>query len=149
LKSIGGILQHYDSDNRIPLYGFGAKMPPYYNVVSNCFSLNGNYFDPEVVGLEEVIKVYKEALTKYKFHGPTIFSDLLTMATDYVRSEQGADDDQQKYFILLIMTDGDINDFETTKDLIVKACELPLSIIIVGVGNHDFEKMKEYILSSY
>ena len=118
-------------------------MPPYYNVVSNCFSLNGNYFDPEVVGLDEVIKVYKEALTKYKFHGPTIFSDLLSMATDYVRSEQGGDDDQQKYFILLIMTDGDINDFETTKDLIVKACELPLSIIIVGVGNHDFEKMKE------
>jgi len=56
LKGIGNILQHYDSDNRIPLYGFGAKMPPYYNVVSNCFSLNGNYFDPEVVGLEEVIK---------------------------------------------------------------------------------------------
>ena len=65
------------------------------------------------------------------------------MATDYVRSEQ-TDEDQQKYFILLIMTDGDINDFENTKDLIVKACELPLSIIIVGVGNHDFDKMKEY-----
>jgi len=31
-------------------------MPPYFNVVSNCFSLNGNYFDPEVAGLEEVIK---------------------------------------------------------------------------------------------
>jgi hypothetical protein len=56
LKSIGGILQYYDSDNKIPLYGFGAKMPPYFNTVSNCFSLNGNYFDPEVYGLDEVIK---------------------------------------------------------------------------------------------
>jgi len=145
LKSIGNILQHYDSDNRIPLYGFGAKMPPYYNVVSNCFSLNGNYFDPEVVGLEEVIKVYKEALTRYKFHGPTIFSELLKMATDYIVSEQEEDADANKYFILLIMTDGDINDFEKTRDQIIFASKLPMSIIIIGIGNEKFTQMQMYL----
>jgi len=56
LKSIGGILQHYDSDKRIPLFGFGAKLPPHHNVVSHCFSLNNNFFDPEVDGLTEVIE---------------------------------------------------------------------------------------------
>jgi len=28
LGAIGDILQHYDSDELIPLYGFGAKLPP-------------------------------------------------------------------------------------------------------------------------
>ena len=47
------------------------------------------------------------------------------------------------YNILLIITDGEIHDMATTKDLIVQASALPLSIIIVGVGNERFEMMVE------
>jgi len=86
--------------------------------------------------------VYKEALTKYKFHGPTIFSELLKMATDYIISEQEEDSDANKYFILLIMTDGDINDFEKTRDQIIFASKLPVSIIIIGIGNEKFTQMQ-------
>jgi len=89
------------------------------------------------------ILVYKEALSKYKFHGPTVFSELLKMANEYAKAE-GKDAENQKYFILLIMTDGDINDFERTKDEIVKASELPMSIIIIGVGDEDFTQMHMY-----
>ena len=32
---------------------------------------------------------------------------------------------------------------EATKHAIVNACELPMSIIIVGVGNEDFDAMEE------
>lgn len=39
------------------------------------------------------------------------------------------------YHILLILTDGEIHDMEETKNIIIKASSLPLSIIIVGVGN--------------
>ena len=86
--------------------------------------------------------MYKEALTKYKFHGPTVFSELLKMAIEYARAE-GKDAENQKYFILLIMTDGVIDDFQRTKDEIVKASELPMSIIIIGVGDDDFTRMHE------
>lgn len=41
----------------------------------------------------------------------------------------------------MILTDGDITDLEATTDEIVKGSDLPLSIIIVGVGNHNFDKM--------
>ena len=85
--------------------------------------------------------MYKEALTKYKFHGPTIFSELVRMATDYTKAE-ATQGEGQKYFILLILTDGDIDDFEKTKDEIVKASELPMSIIIIGVGDHEFSQMQ-------
>merc|ERR1712083_493464 len=49
------------------------------------------------------------------------------------------------YSILLIITDGIINDMKQTKDEIVAISnkKLPLSIIIVGVGNADFSKMDE------
>ena len=41
------------------------------------------------------------------------------------------------------MTDGQINDFEETVDRIVKASTLPLSIVVVGVGDKDFSLIEE------
>ena len=48
----------------------------------------------------------------------------------------------QKYSICLIITDGIITDFEKTVDEIIKGSTLPLSIIIVGVGNAEFDQME-------
>ncbi len=45
---------------------------------------------------------------------------------------------QLKYYVLLILTDGCIMDMDHTLQAIVKASELPLSLLIVGVGNEDF-----------
>ena len=38
--------------------GFGAKLPPLHNIVSHCFSLKGDYFDPEIQYLENIIEIY-------------------------------------------------------------------------------------------
>ena len=50
---------------------------------------------------------------------------------------------EKVYHILLIITDGTIHDMETVKKLIVDASYLPTSVIIVGVGEEDFEMMEE------
>merc|ERR1712190_60862 len=50
---------------------------------------------------------------------------------------------EMKYFILLIITDGVINDMQDTINEIVRASRFPLSIIIVGVGDEDFSLMDE------
>ena len=47
-----------------------------------------------------------------------------------------------KYTVLLILTDGIINDEAATVAAIVAASALPLSIIIVGVCAENFEAMK-------
>jgi hypothetical protein len=39
---------------------------------------------------------------------------------------------------MLIMTDGEIHDMDKTKELLVQASQLPLSVIIVGVGKEKF-----------
>lgn len=46
--------------------------------------------------------------------------------------------DGTSYFVLLIITDGVISDMPQTLEAIVQASSLPMSIIIVGVGNADF-----------
>ena len=43
----------------------------------------------------------------------------------------------------MIITDGDIHDMVQTKRLIVQASTLPLSIIIIGVGEAEFALMNE------
>ena len=52
-----------------------------------------------------------------------------------------ADEGSNTYQILLILTDGEIHDMDQTVDLIVNSCNLPLSIIIVGIGNAEFSNM--------
>jgi len=47
------------------------------------------------------------------------------------------DDNKLTYF-----QDGVINDFQETKDALVRASNLPLSILIVGVGAADFKEMQ-------
>ena len=42
----------------------------------------------------------------------------------------------------MILTDGIITDFEETKSAIVSASELPMSVIIIGVGDEDFSAME-------
>ncbi len=50
--------------------------------------------------------------------------------------------DGRQYFVLLIITDGIITDFESTLGALVEASALPMSVIIVGVGNEDFSAME-------
>ena len=45
--------------------------------------------------------------------------------------------------MLLILTDGEITDMANTKRAVIRASRLPMSIIIVGVGSCDFNKMVE------
>ena len=47
---------------------------------------------------------------------------------------QSMKNETKEYMVLMIMTDGIIHDKEEVKDLLVKCGKLPLSIIIIGIG---------------
>lgn len=142
IKSVGDILQYYDHDKQIPTLGFGAAIPPYINRADHCFALNGDIFHPECDGMDGVITAYKNAIKKVELYGPTHFGGVLEMITDMTESMQ-VTQSNQKYNILLIITDGVINDLQASIDNIVRASRLPLSIIIVGVGSADFSAMDQ------
>ena len=50
--------------------------------------------------------------------------------------------EENHYYVLMILTDGIIIDQLEAIDCIVEASKLPLSIIIIGIGNADFTNMK-------
>lgn len=42
---------------------------------------------------------------------------------------------------MLILTDGEIHDMKSTIDTLLDMYDMPVSIIIVGIGDADFSKM--------
>jgi len=87
IRSVGNILQYYDEDKQIPVFGFGAAIPPYGNQAEHCFALNGNIFDPEVDGLDEVLESYKHAIKSVNLYGPTNFSPIIEMVNDWTETD--------------------------------------------------------------
>ena len=83
------------------------------------------------------MQAYKDSVTNVLFSGPTLFSPLIQYVTTKVTTDNQLKQQQQQhmYTILLIITDGVINDLEETKAAIIQASKQPLSIIIIGVGN--------------
>lgn len=137
INSVVSILQQYDSDRRFPLFGFGARLPPSQTIVSHCFALNGDFFHPEVEGIDGILEAYRSALGAVSLHGPTRFGDLLKEAKRWTDPMLG----EAKYLVLLIITDGVIEDLRTSIDEIVELTERPISILIVGVGGENFDQM--------
>ncbi|XP_018556034.1 copine-8 isoform X2 [Lates calcarifer] len=138
LKAVGEIIQDYDSDKMFPALGFGAKLPP-DGRVSHEFALNGNPQNPYCAGIDGVMEAYYQSLKSVQLYGPTNFSPVINHVARYAASVK----DGSQYFVLLIITDGVISDMAQTKESIVNASCLPMSIIIVGVGPAEFDAMIE------
>merc|ERR1712173_212116 len=83
---------------------------------------------------------YHNSLHNVQLYGPTNFSPVIRHVANFAEAYKA---DPSNYFILLIITDGIITDLDETKKSIIAASSLPLSIIIVGVGNEDFSAMDE------
>lgn len=137
IRSVGDILCAYDSTKQLPTFGFGAKVG---GRVSHCFYLNGHPNNPEVNGIDGVLAAYHQCIPNIQFFGPTNFADVIKFSTKIARDRSG-DGECLSYCILLILTDGVISDLQQTINAIVDASNHPLSIVIVGIGNADFDNM--------
>lgn len=137
---VGKILEPYDNDRKFPVFGFGA-IPRFMGVedISHCFHLNGQQ-NPEVLGVEGILEAYRTSMQGgIGLYGPTNFSPCLETMIEFIRGRL----QMAEYHIMLYITDGAITDFKETVENIVDASNLPMSIIIIGVGNADFTKMQD------
>ncbi|XP_073534189.1 copine-4 [Phyllobates terribilis] len=140
LVAVGEICQDYDSDKMFPAFGFGARIPPDYKV-SHDFAINFNEDNPECAGIQGVVEAYQNCLPKLQLYGPTNIAPIIQKVAKSA-SEEAHTMEATQYFILLILTDGVITDMADTREAIVHASHLPMSVIIVGVGNADFSDMQ-------
>jgi hypothetical protein len=80
--------------------------------------------------------MYQQTIPKVKFYGPTNFQPIIQKTVDFAAAaHQSVTHTGQVYYVLLIVTDGAITDMGKTTDAIVAASHLPISIIIIGVGD--------------
>ncbi|XP_028063879.1 protein BONZAI 3-like [Camellia sinensis] len=94
----------------------------------------------QVEGVEGIMAAYGSALRNVALAGPTLFGQVINTAAEI--AGRSLSQDSSKYFVLLIITDGVLTDLQETKDALVMASDLPLSILIVGVGGADFKQME-------
>ena len=143
---VWSILEQYDSNRQFPVFGFGA-IPRFIgsNEISHWFNLNG-IENPEVLGVQGVLSAYRSAIYKgIGLYGPTNFSPCIETMMSYVKSKLN----QWEYNVMVFVTDGAITDFKSTVDKIVEASYLPMSIIIIGVGEADFTAMQALDADNY
>lgn len=147
ITSVCEVLLNYDSDKLIQTYGFGGcpsgfpklNNPP--GKVSHFFPLTGDWSNCAGEGIKGVFDIYTQALSKVELSGPTFFAPMFKEVLKF--TELSYQEDSDNYTVLLVITDGSIHDINRTIDEIIKGSELPLSIIIVGVGDADFRKMNK------
>uniref|UniRef100_A0A8B9HH78 Copine I n=1 Tax=Astyanax mexicanus TaxID=7994 RepID=A0A8B9HH78_ASTMX len=138
--SVGQVIKDYDTDKLFPAFGFGAQVPPDFKV-SHEFALNFNPNSPYCQGIEGIVQAYRAALPQVRLYGPTNFSPIINHVAR-IAAGAAQQSNAAQYFVLLIITDGEITDLDQTKQAIVNSSKLPMSIIIVGVGEADFKAME-------
>ena len=146
IRSCGDIVAHYDEDQLFPVFGFGFSF-----IDSTLNNFDGKYTDfnypincnlnnPSIKYIDGVLKEYRNFITKIHLSGPTHFGPMINDLNNEVKKEI-AEGKIMNYHILMILTDGLIDDIDDTKDALVEASFLPISVIIIGIGDGDFEKM--------
>lgn len=144
ISIIGKTLAAFDEDNLIPCFGFG-------DATTHDQDVFGFYPDERFCnGFEEVLRRYREIVPQLKLAGPTSFAPVIEMAMSIVEQSGG------QYHVLLIIADGQVTrsvdtergrlspQEQKTVEAIVQASKLPLSIVLVGVGDGPWDMMREF-----
>ncbi|XP_052251916.1 uncharacterized protein LOC127858722 isoform X2 [Dreissena polymorpha] len=124
---LGECIEELDDDGFIPVYGFGA---------SGCdlFPLDK---EKECKGFTEVLDAYERATSDVALGGATSMAPLIDKAVDIVKNTN-------KYHILVICSTGQLTCEKETVVAIVAASSYPLSIIVMGVGDGPWERMRHF-----
>jgi len=139
INACGSIVAYYDYDQLFPAFGFGGKFCMEPNV-SHCYPLNMNPNNPEIQGIDGILQAYRNILNQTKLYGPTYFHHIIEQVISIVKQDVIAEN-KMNYSILMILTDGIIDDMDETVDSLVEASFLPISVIIIGIGDADFSNM--------
>ena len=133
IAAIGGVLEAFDDDTLIPVYGFGDERTQGHSV----FPLNPNAVNNSCQGFKHLLDCYDRVTPGIKLSGPTSFAPLIREAMRIVQVTG-------QYHILVILADGQVCDETATVNAIVEASRHPLSIIMVGVGDGPWDQMHTF-----
>ncbi|CCD64642.1 Copine family protein 1 [Caenorhabditis elegans] len=129
ISILGRTLAPFAGQGRLGVYGFGDAKTGDWSV----FNLKGEGGDCR--SLDEVLNVYNTVTPTVALSGPTNFAPLIYQAMEICQKSRD-------YHILVIIADGQVTNERATRRAIVQACQHPLSIIVVGVGDGPWDMMR-------
>ena len=125
LVKVGTILQHYDSDNYIPAYGYGFTAPQVgINQTNYCYPLSGDMNAPHIQGFMKILPLYRQMVTQILPGGPVHMAPILQRAVASTKNSWSQD--KSIYTIVLFLCAGNVEDQQETMQAINEARDLPI-----------------------
>lgn len=136
LSTLSHALANMDDDGEVPAFVFG-------DIETTHLSVRNLSPSGETVKIDELVSAYRSEIQKGpSLSGPTSFAPLIDKAVSVVKQRGNA------FHILVILADGHVSEhqncLEKTKQAIVRASNVPLSIVMVGIGDGPWDTMKEF-----
>ncbi len=141
LEAVSDALLSKQMTPRLGFLGFSALKD---GCRMTSFAFNENERNCSVCSTAEVLELYKKLYPKLEPAKPTRIEPIIERARLMIRYQ---DRNKPKvYSLLVILTDGDIQDQQACVDRIVECSTEPISIVIIGIGLSNFSKL-EYLES--
>ena len=120
-------------------YGMGAKtLPGENNPTCQLFSLTGDYSDPFIENEEQMLSCYAETIKAVEITLPIYYKPIVKFVCDLAQMEFGTASDAthiKNYYVLTLLMAGMVDDPEDSINEILRATELPISVVIIRVGD--------------
>ncbi|KAL3777699.1 LOW QUALITY PROTEIN: hypothetical protein ACHAW5_010337 [Stephanodiscus triporus] len=141
IAAFGSTIEMYSKNQEYRVWGFGAK---YDGEIRHIFQCGGGR---HVRGTQGALDAYRSVFeTDLTMSGPTIISEVLRAAAGRSQRFLTQTNTDMHYCILLILTDGIVHNLRDTQQLVrsYRDRNLPLSVIVVGIGRADFTEFHQW-----
>jgi len=132
----------YDTDNKVPVRGFGIDLDGSPN---NCFQI-GNKLEADGIG--DILDTYRSASQQtFDMSLSKDWSVVILNAVDFARKSQNDANFSgvHNYTVLLILSNGPVDNIDATIDALYEATSVPLSVVVVGIGDSDFSEITQLL----
>ncbi|ORZ38730.1 Copine-domain-containing protein [Catenaria anguillulae PL171] len=137
LDAVLSVLEPYDTDRAIPLYGFGAELPGPMAGNTTDFHVNGDPNTPYIYGRSSALAAYSNCVPRLTQVDQAYLAPIISRFSYTLEQSQNP----RSYMILLVLTQGKLADFEATMEALIHASTHAMSVVIVGLGPGDHEQL--------
>jgi len=137
LYNVYETLSPYLPDKKAAFYGIAGKPSGCAEPGKN-FTLSGNHSDPWISGLERLKGAVNRVTNVDNL--AALFEPLIEKAVKQAKQSKATG--SKEYTVVVILTKGSIHDVETTLKSLLGCDVLPISILILGIGEKRFDKLE-------
>ena len=134
-------------------YGFGARHLDLQDKkveTCNLFAMNNNILNPFIDTQQDLVQGYENTLKSVELSLPVMYKNIVKQVCDLAQNELGSDladiKQVQNYYVLTLLMAGMVDDFQDTLNEMLRAANLPISIIVIKIGkNQDENDSQKFI----